>query len=322
MLISVIIPFYNCEKYIKQSINSAINQTLSKKYYEIIAINDLAKDNSPKIAKEILNNKKNCRLLKVKKKTVGAGYARNYGLKNSKGKYIYFLDSDDFLKKDALFKLKKILDKNKKIDLVCNNYKVINKSKNKIRNNRFDLHLLKNKNKRKLFENFFDLSIIPQVISNLIKKSTITSKKISFKEGYFEDVNFIFKVLLYSKKRVILKDQIYFKNNRENSIVNTISSKHIKDAFEGYKSAYNFLKKHKKGFFIDNFFLKGLVGETSVLIDRIKSYKITKIKRKKYYAILYRSVKNYLPKIIRNYKFVSKKDIKFKDFINNKDKYF
>ena len=69
MLISVIIPFYNCEKYIKQSINSAINQTLSKKYYEIIAINDLAKDNSPKIVKEIFNNKKNCRLLKVKKKT-------------------------------------------------------------------------------------------------------------------------------------------------------------------------------------------------------------------------------------------------------------
>ena len=56
--------------------------SISKKYYEIIAINDLAKDNSPKIAKEILNNKKNCRLLKVKKKTVGAGYARNYGLKN------------------------------------------------------------------------------------------------------------------------------------------------------------------------------------------------------------------------------------------------
>ena len=322
MLISVIIPFHNCERHIRKSLKSVINQTLQKKYYEVIAVNDLSKDNSPKIAEQILNNKKNCKLFNVKKKTIGAGQARNYGLKHSKGKYIYFLDSDDFLKKNALYKLKKILDKNKKIDLICNNYKVINRNRNKIKTYRFDLDLLKEKNKRKIIEKFFDLSIIPQVISNLIKKNIITKKKISFKEGYFEDINFIFKIFLYSNKRVILKDQIYFKNNRDNSIVNTISSKHITDALKGYKTSYNFLKKRKKNFIMDSVFLKGLVGETSVLVDRIKNYKINKSDKKKYYAILYRSIKSYLPKIIGKYKFVSKKDVKFKDFIYNKSKYF
>ena len=321
MLFSIIIPFYNCEKHIRKSLTSAINQTLSNKHYEVIAINDLSKDRSLEIAKKIIHKENNCRLITVKKKTIGVGFARNYGLKSSKGKYIYFLDSDDFLKKNALYKLKKIIDKKKNVDLICNNYKVINRSKNRIKRYRFDLNLLKSDNKKELIKNFFDLSIVPQVISNLIKKKLIKKNKIIFKEGYFEDIYFIFKIFFYSKKKVILSEKIYCKNNRDNSIVNSLSPEHISDAFKGYISAYNFLKKRKK-FYFYNFFLRAIAGETAVIIHRIKSYKITRNKKKYYYKVLYRSIKKYVPSAIENYQFISKKDLKFRDFIYNRNKYF
>ena len=135
MLISIIIPFRNSAKYIKQSINSVINQSLSNKYYEIIAINDCSSDKSTKIVKRIFNNKLNCKLLTINEKTIGPGLARNLGIKYSSGQYIYFLDSDDFLKRQTLLKLKKIIDKNKKVDLICNGYKVFDKKKKHEKNN-------------------------------------------------------------------------------------------------------------------------------------------------------------------------------------------
>jgi glycosyltransferase involved in cell wall biosynthesis len=73
MLISVIIPFKNSEKYIKQSVNSVINQSLSNKYYEIIAVNDRSRDTSNKIVKGIIHNKPNCKLLSTNRDTVGPG---------------------------------------------------------------------------------------------------------------------------------------------------------------------------------------------------------------------------------------------------------
>ena len=145
--------------------------------------------------------------------------------------------------------------------------------------------------------------------------------KIIFKQGYFEDIYFIFKVFFYSKNKVILNKKIYCKNNRDNSIVNTLSSDHISDAFKGYISAYNFLKKRKK-FYFYNFFLRAIAGETAVIIHRIKSYKITRNKKKYYYKVLYRSIKKYVPSAIKKYKFISKKDLKFRDFIYNRNKYF
>ena len=194
MLISVIIPFKNSEKYIKQSVNSVINQSLSNKYYEIIAVNDRSRDTSNKIVKGIIHNKPNCKLLSTNRDTVGPGTARNLGIKYSSGQYIYFLDSDDFLRKQTLLRLKKVVDKNKHVDLICNDYKVFDRKKNMKKISRFDLDLL-NKNKMEVLKNFFDLSIIPQVISNLIRRKLIIRNNIFFKEGYFEDVFFIFKVL-------------------------------------------------------------------------------------------------------------------------------
>lgn len=90
--VSVIIPVYNAEKYLRECLDSAINQTL--KDIEIICVNDGSTDSSP----EILRNyaKSDSRMIVLQQKNAGAGAARNNGLFHATGDFIYFLDGDDF----------------------------------------------------------------------------------------------------------------------------------------------------------------------------------------------------------------------------------
>ena len=90
--VSVIIPVYNVEKYIRQCLESVTNQTL--KDIEIIVVNDGTKDNSMKIVEEYLSDE---RMKIINKENGGLSSARNAGIKATQGKYICFIDSDDFI---------------------------------------------------------------------------------------------------------------------------------------------------------------------------------------------------------------------------------
>ena len=93
MDISIIIPVYNVEKYLKYTLDSVIKQNTSN--FEVILIDDGSKDNSGKICDEY--RKKYDFIKVIHKKNEGVSIARNTGLKEAKGKYIMFLDSDDLL---------------------------------------------------------------------------------------------------------------------------------------------------------------------------------------------------------------------------------
>ena len=96
--VSVIVPVYNTEKYLKKCLDSLVHQTL--KEIEIILINDGSTDNSQKIIDEYVL--KYPKLFKVfSQKNSGQAVARNLGIKNSKGEFIAFADSDDYLEIDA-----------------------------------------------------------------------------------------------------------------------------------------------------------------------------------------------------------------------------
>lgn len=96
LLVSIIIPVYNAEKYIEETINSAINQTWANK--EIIIVDDGSTDNSLRIARNF-----ECDSVKVlSQQNKGASAARNTGLKEAKGEYIQFLDADDLLSKNKI----------------------------------------------------------------------------------------------------------------------------------------------------------------------------------------------------------------------------
>lgn len=93
MKISVIVPIYNSEKYLRPCIESILNQTLSE--IEIILINDGSTDSSLDICREYAS--KDSRIRIIEQSNQGVGAARNSGLENAKGEYIGFVDSDDYI---------------------------------------------------------------------------------------------------------------------------------------------------------------------------------------------------------------------------------
>ena len=119
VLISVVIPLYNSEKYISECVHSIID---NYKYgdLEIIIVNDGSTDRSQSIVKELVEKDKRITLINQDNK--GPSAARNRGLAEANGKYILFVDSDDFLESRALTKFRELLIKGD-YDTVIFNYK-------------------------------------------------------------------------------------------------------------------------------------------------------------------------------------------------------
>ena len=107
-LISVIVPVYNVEKYLRQCVESLIDQTY--KDVEIILVDDGSKDGSGKICDEYAEKYDFIRV--IHKENAGLGLARNTGMESAKGDFVNFVDSDDYLKPDTLEKLVKALNEN------------------------------------------------------------------------------------------------------------------------------------------------------------------------------------------------------------------
>lgn len=115
LLISVVVPMYNCDKTIDRCINSVINQTYLN--WELVLIDDGSLDKT--YSKCNSWQQKNSRIKLIKKNNKGPSSARNYGIKNSSGEYLVFLDSDDYLDSDYLESLYKILKKDEPDTIFC-----------------------------------------------------------------------------------------------------------------------------------------------------------------------------------------------------------
>ena len=99
--ISLIIPFYSVERFIRQCLDSVFRQNIPEAEYEVICVNDCSPDQSESIVLEFQNAHTNLHLVRHEtNKKLGA--ARNTGLKAAKGKYVWFIDSDDFIKENCL----------------------------------------------------------------------------------------------------------------------------------------------------------------------------------------------------------------------------
>lgn len=108
-LVSIVTPVYNSEKFISETIDSIQNQTY--KHWELILVDDCSSDNSYDIISEYIKNDKRIRYIKLEKNS-GAAVSRNTGIKNARGRFIAFLDSDDIWLPEKLEKqVKYMLDK-------------------------------------------------------------------------------------------------------------------------------------------------------------------------------------------------------------------
>lgn len=106
-LFSIVVPIYNVENYLKECLDSVVNQTFSD--FECIMVNDGSTDSSQAIAQQYANN--DCRFTIYSQENQGLSGARNTGIQHSNGKHVVFLDSDDFIKSTALEELSEIVEK-------------------------------------------------------------------------------------------------------------------------------------------------------------------------------------------------------------------
>lgn len=212
-LITVIVPIYNTSKYLDKCINSIIKQTYEN--IDIILINDGSNDNSQEICEKYQKKDKRIRLINQKNK--GVSKARNKGLELSKGKYISFIDADDFIEQNMLEKMYENISKTQSDVTVCG-YDFYKNGKYKfIKGKNYTLE------KEKKYEGIFNFS----VCNKLYKKEILENIKFDNKK-IAEDIAFNFKVFQkINKISFILKTPLYHYRIRKESASNTYNENHL-----------------------------------------------------------------------------------------------
>lgn len=243
--ISIIIAVYNVEKYLRKCLDSLINQTFNN--IEIICINDGSTDNSLKILKEY--KAKDDRIIIVEQENQGPGVARNKGIDIAQGKYIMFVDPDDWLELNACELAYNQIEKNNN-DFVIFDYRIyIEESENFIEEkNHFEPYqdVLKNSeiNINNLKTNFFQNGYSWGKIYN---KNFLLNNSIKYLPLYLcEDVPFTFFSILLAKSFSILNIPLYIYRIRTSSACNNADN--WKDLFISRRYLLNFidLQNYKK----------------------------------------------------------------------------
>lgn len=208
--ISVILPVYNAEKYIEKCIRSILNQTL--RHIEIIVINDGSNDNSIAIINEIAECDKRIKIIDIP--NGGVSKARNLGITLAKGKFISFVDSDDWLEPKMLELLYKTADE-KNADIVkCDMFLETNISTNKLK---YNFNLPKTIDKVEAFKRLFierGETHFGHTHSKIYKSSLIIENNLLFAEdmNYSEDILFLISSLLHAKTIAYYPQQLYHYN--------------------------------------------------------------------------------------------------------------
>jgi glycosyltransferase involved in cell wall biosynthesis len=206
--LTVIMPVYNAERYLDESIEDILNQTLTE--FELICIDDSSTDNSLKILKEYAE--KDNRITILQQPKMNAGSARNIGIYIAKGEYLMFLDADDRFKSNLLKEMY-TQAKNKNLDMcICNANKLNNQTTKIVKVDYFvELNRYPQKavfNKEDLKENLF-LFCTSITWNKIFNKDFIRENKISFQEiERSNDLYFAYYSLLKSKRIAVLNKNL------------------------------------------------------------------------------------------------------------------
>lgn len=201
--ISIIIPVYNCEKYLEECLDSVLRQTL--KEYEIICVDDGSTDCTIDILKKYAEQ--DSRIKVLHQKNQGAGVARNLGLKHAEGEYIAFLDSDDYyLDTDALMCMYEICKKND-VD-VCGSSLRLLRNGVIVEDNGFDDVKKDAKHKTVLY--YKDYQFDYGYCGFIYKKKVILDNNIDFPTyRRFQDPPFLVRAMTYANKFCFVEKALY-----------------------------------------------------------------------------------------------------------------
>lgn len=236
--VSVIIPVYNVEQYLEQCFNSIVNQTL--KEIEIIIVDDGSTDESGKIVDKY--KEKYTNVVVIHKEHKGPGAARNVGMSRAHGKYLYFMDSDDYLDIDALNKLYQEAEQ-KELDLLLFSGEAFTEDRN-LKRIVYRFRYLRTKHlnivmsgKDGFIFSYADGEYITSVCIRFYSRLYLEKINIRFNENIIhEDEDFGFLTLAMAGKVEIIENRFFYRRLRSNSIM---TSKQGKRGVEGYLYAWN-----------------------------------------------------------------------------------
>ena len=244
--VSVIIPVYNAEKTLENTINSVINQSIGFENIELILVDDNSTDNSKELIKKFQHEYTNITSYFSNKNHRFPGFGRNKGIELSSAEYIMFLDNDDEYDKDMCKKLYETMIKYE-VDLVsCG--RVLIDHIGKIKDN----YIPSSENYQKdylIYENKNILSYDSVTVWNKIfKKENITKFNLKFLEDSSSD-DFVFSIEynIYSQRILHLTDYYgYHWNLHDTSLSHTINIEHFEEVFNAYTYLVNKLKLENK----------------------------------------------------------------------------
>lgn len=256
-LISIIINAYNEEKHIKKCIDSVIRQTY--KNIEIVVINDGSTDNTLKI----LNSYDDSRLKIITHENKGLSLSRNDGIDNSNGKYVYFLDADDFIEKDTIEYLYNLIIKYEADMSTCRSIDIYNYGI-KIENMQEKIDILSNIEmlKKILLNKYNSVNIW----NKLMKKELFNN--ICFPDRIIEDVPVTYNLVLLAKK-IVYSNQI--KHRRllhKDSITGKKNSSILIDIYDTTMERYYDLKEKLPNLIENDISVLSVIMDTNAIDNK------------------------------------------------------
>ena len=232
-LLTVVIPVYNVEKYLKRCVESVIAQDWKK--YEILLVDDGSTDHSPQICDNYVKTYDFISV--IHKENGGLSEARNTGLSQAKGEYVYFPDSDDWIEPDTFIALAEALE-SQKFDIISFNREFIKGEEDVIISDPVETQVFEGKD---AFVEMLKHSYITGFANDKIyRKSLFMDHDILFPKGkYYEDLGTNYKLFL-SAKKVYATNQKYYHYLIDNpdSITQSWNEKKFRDMFGFYKEVF------------------------------------------------------------------------------------
>lgn len=207
--LSIILPFYNVEKYIATCLDSIYRQDLPEEQFEIICIDDCSPDNSIDIVQSYINRYSNIKLIRHERNK-GLGGGRNTGLKHAKGEYIWFVDTDDTIVENKVFGLLK--ECKASLDILLFNYQRVDNSLQLI-DKAIVFPNSEIKNGVDYVQTYFKKNFVYHlgyVVRCIYRKDYLIEKEIYFPENeLWEDTEFFPKAILLANKVQSVDDIVY-----------------------------------------------------------------------------------------------------------------
>ncbi len=236
--VSVIVPIYNVEKYIDKCLSTLKNQSFRD--FEVLLINDETPDNSMQIAEKYASD--DSRFLIFSKKNGGLSDTRNFGIEHSRGEFIVFVDSDDYLHEDYLKTMYEDCINNNADMAYCRFKHAVDKTKIKI----FSINPKKSVIER---DKALDMLIRDNRMhsyawNKMYRRTLFTDNNIRYPIIYFEDVATSARVLFHANKIAVTDKNLYYYVRRSGSIMSTMNSKKIEHLLLSILITRNYIQLH------------------------------------------------------------------------------